>query len=93
MTREAVALYLTKLKPGGTLIFHLSNKYLDLQPVVAAVGRSLGLRPFFRYQQVTREEYATRAEASMWMVMVRETRATIAQHFPTCGNMIWMMTE
>jgi trans-aconitate methyltransferase len=45
-TREALALYLDKLAPGGVIAVHISNRYLDLEHVFAnlvsdaqAVGR------------------------------------------------------
>jgi SAM-dependent methyltransferase len=34
LTREAFSLYLRHLKPGGTLAIHISNRYLNLLPVV-----------------------------------------------------------
>lgn len=34
LTREAFAVYFRHLKPGGILAVHISNKYLDLTPVV-----------------------------------------------------------
>jgi hypothetical protein len=43
MTREAVELYLEKLRPGGMIAFHISNKYLDLEPVIGNVARAAGL--------------------------------------------------
>ena len=41
LTREAFALYARKLKPGGVIAVHLSNRYLDLPPLVARVAGSL----------------------------------------------------
>ncbi|MGL6097471.1 MAG: spermidine synthase, partial [Fimbriiglobus sp.] len=38
LTTEAVALYARKLAPNGVLAFHLSNRYLDLPPLVARLG-------------------------------------------------------
>jgi len=35
LTREAFELYFRHLKPGGILAVHVSNRYLDLAPVVA----------------------------------------------------------
>ena len=35
MTREALALYRSKLANGGLVAFHISNVHLDLEPVVA----------------------------------------------------------
>ena len=42
LTREAVALYLRHLKPGGILAVHVSNRYLDLVPVVARHAADFG---------------------------------------------------
>jgi spermidine synthase len=42
LTREAFELYFRQLKPDGVLAVHVSNQYLDLQPVVAAAAKSLG---------------------------------------------------
>jgi hypothetical protein len=43
MTTEAMELYFRKLAPGGILAVHISNRYLDLAPVVAATADSAGL--------------------------------------------------
>ncbi|HYD84672.1 MAG TPA: fused MFS/spermidine synthase, partial [Opitutus sp.] len=43
LTKEAFAIYLRHLKPGGVIAVHTSNRYLDLQPVVENLGRHLGL--------------------------------------------------
>jgi hypothetical protein len=43
LTREAVQLYLRKLRPDGIIIFHISNLYLNLEPVVGNVAGSLKL--------------------------------------------------
>ncbi len=42
LTREAVALYLRHLKPGGILAVHVSNRYLNLAPVVARHAADFG---------------------------------------------------
>ena len=38
MTAEALRLYLAKLKPDGIVVLHISNRYLDLDGVVAATA-------------------------------------------------------
>ncbi|HNW43274.1 MAG TPA: fused MFS/spermidine synthase [Elusimicrobiales bacterium] len=43
LTREAFELYLSRLAPGGLILCHISNRYLDLKPVLAALAQSLGL--------------------------------------------------
>ena len=42
LTREAFALYFRHLKPTGVLAVHVSNRYLDLVPVVSRNARDLG---------------------------------------------------
>jgi len=44
LTREALALYRSRLKPGGLLAYHVSNRYLDLVPVVARLAQESGLQ-------------------------------------------------
>jgi len=41
LTREAFALYFRHLKPNGILAVHISNKYLNLEPVVYAAAERL----------------------------------------------------
>jgi hypothetical protein len=43
LTREAVELYLERLRPGGFLLFHISNRHLNLAPVLARHAADLGL--------------------------------------------------
>lgn len=47
LTREAVALYRQRLKPGGVIALHISNSHLALAPVVAAIAEELGLQAAF----------------------------------------------
>lgn len=42
LTREAFELYERVLAPDGVLLVHISNRYLDLQPVVAAGADAIG---------------------------------------------------
>ena len=43
LTLEAFRIYLRVLAQDGVLAVHISNRYLDLEPVVAAVAERLGL--------------------------------------------------
>ena len=43
ITREAVATYLKHLKPQGALVFHVTNRFLKLAPVVREIAASHGL--------------------------------------------------
>jgi len=43
LTREAIAGYLRKLAPDGVLALHISNRHLDLAPVVGNLAADAGL--------------------------------------------------
>jgi hypothetical protein len=43
LTREALGVYLAHLAPGGIVAFHVSNRYLDLPPVVAQLAAAHGV--------------------------------------------------
>lgn len=43
LTREALALYVSRLGDNGAIVLHISNRYLDLRPVVAALVADQGL--------------------------------------------------
>lgn len=42
ITREALDAYAPHLKPGGAILFHVTNRYLDLAPVVRNVAQAAG---------------------------------------------------
>jgi hypothetical protein len=44
LTEQAFAIYFRLLKPDGVLAIHLTNRYLDLQPVVDALATHFGKR-------------------------------------------------
>jgi hypothetical protein len=43
ITVEALAVYLRHMKPDGVIAFHVSNRFLDLPPVVGRLARERGL--------------------------------------------------
>jgi preprotein translocase subunit SecG len=44
LTKEAIALYMRKLRRDGILLVHISNRHLTLAPVVGNIVRDLGLQ-------------------------------------------------
>jgi hypothetical protein len=71
MTSEAVGLYLSRLAPGGALAFHISNRHLNLAPVLARLASSHGLA--VRLQKHTANQTITPGQfSSEWMVMARD---------------------
>lgn len=72
VTREALALYLRKLAPGGVLAFHISNLHLDLEPVFANLARDAGLAALIRDDTDVRPaDYRNGKSPSIWLVMAR----------------------
>jgi hypothetical protein len=47
LTGEAIASYLERLKPHGVILAHISNRHMDLAPVVAATAAAQGLVMWF----------------------------------------------
>jgi len=43
LTAEAIRVYLRQHRPGGVLAVHISNRYLDLVPVVQQAARQFSL--------------------------------------------------
>jgi len=48
LTDEAFGVYLRALAPGGVLLVHISNRYIELEPVLAAAARQRGLAASLR---------------------------------------------
>jgi spermidine synthase len=44
LTREAFAIYERVIKPDGVIAFHLTNRFLDLPPVVAQIAHEAGFQ-------------------------------------------------
>jgi SAM-dependent methyltransferase len=43
LTREAMAIYMRHLKPGGVLAFQATNRFINIAPVVASLAAEFGL--------------------------------------------------
>ena len=43
LTQEALELYLRHIKPEGAILFHISNRYLQLESVIGNAAHALGL--------------------------------------------------
>jgi hypothetical protein len=73
LTREALALYLTKLAPNGVLAFDISNRYLDLHGVLGDLARDAGLSGLANDDvHISEDETREGRFASVWVVMARE---------------------
>jgi spermidine synthase len=79
ITREALAVYRAKLAEGGAILFHISNRYIDLEPVLAALARDAGLAARILVTRAPANEPVPRFRyASTWVVMARDEAALAA---------------
>jgi hypothetical protein len=69
LTREALDLYLSKLAPGGLVVFHTSNRSLELERVVGGIARDAGL--VARVYTDTKYDPAEERDPSEWVVVAR----------------------
>lgn len=76
ITREALALYRSKLGPDGVLLFHISNRYLDLHPVLGTLAEDAGLASLARDDNsVTDADRRVWKTVSSWVVMAPDLAA------------------
>jgi hypothetical protein len=72
ITLDAVRLYLTKLAPGGVLLFNISNRHLVLEPVLGTIARAAGLAARTRDDaRVGDAERLAGKVESQWVAMAR----------------------
>ena len=75
LTTEAFDVYARALKPGGLLLVHISNRYLDLRPVISAAARAGGWSAALRDHDPDEAERRDRATRSIWVAMTRDPAA------------------
>ncbi|MCO5170523.1 MAG: fused MFS/spermidine synthase [Planctomycetes bacterium] len=73
LTREALAEQAATLAPGGLLAVHVSNRYLDLPPVIARAAAAVGLVGRVRLDDVGARLVADAGgrASSEWVVLAR----------------------
>jgi hypothetical protein len=76
LTREALELYIRKLRPDGLVALHLSNSHFDLLPVVRAVAADLGLAGLsWDDRSISPLERVEGKSHSLWAVVARDEGA------------------
>jgi uncharacterized MAPEG superfamily protein len=75
LTQEAFALYKSKTKDDGTLVFHISNRFLDLRPVLAGNADHLGLECMEKFDRVSTSGDDPLRHASHYAVLSPEGSA------------------
>jgi hypothetical protein len=85
LTVEAFDLYRAQLADGGAIAVHISNRYLDLRPVVAGAAEALGLATLVR-----RDPPGEGETDGSWWAVVAEDEATLA---PLLDDERWRPTD
>ncbi|MDH4181728.1 MAG: fused MFS/spermidine synthase [Betaproteobacteria bacterium] len=74
ITREALAIYLKHVKPDGLIAFHVTNRFLDLVPVVDALAKAHGLAATW----IEDSGEAAIASRSDWVLLSRDAKRLAA---------------
>ena len=74
MTREALQVYSRKLRLGGVVAFHISNRYLDLRPVLVELARDAKLAGAMVDRDVTPAQQDKLYYGSRWIALARSAR-------------------
>jgi SAM-dependent methyltransferase len=69
LTRDAVREYLDHLAPDGILIFNITNRYVNLIPVLADIAKDLGLECWQRGDSGGQQDHY----ATDWVILARST--------------------
>ncbi len=75
LTREAFETYRRVLAADGVLLVHVSNRFLDLEPVVGAITRDMGLSARQLVYQPDAEGRARSYNASIWIAVAADEAA------------------
>lgn len=69
ITLEGLSIFLSRLTPDGVLAVHVSNWYLDLEPVLAAACSALGVHALARSDN---DEEAPGETSSDWVILAKD---------------------
>jgi hypothetical protein len=70
ITREALEIYRDRLLPDGVLCMHISNRHLDLQPVLANIVEELGMAGIHLSDK--EDKYTPGKSSSHWVAIARK---------------------
>jgi hypothetical protein len=91
LTREAFAGYGRHLRERGLLLVHISNRYLDLEPVIAASAAAGGWHMRLLNFEPSAEQEAVNAHASLWIALSRSPRTV--DRLAGASNARWQAVE
>ena len=95
LTREAFQTYMRTLSPEGVMMVHISNRFLDLEPVVAAIARELGYSARSLIYVPDPDDVAAGLSynSSIWLAVTRDEGAMLRFTEETGNSGNWMPLE
>ncbi len=84
LTDEAVGVYERALAPNGLLLIHISNRYIELEPILSAIAAKRGLVGAVRHDAPG----GGLTVASNWVVLTRDA-AQLARLQKISGKLEW----
>jgi hypothetical protein len=92
LTRECHQLYWEHLKPDGILAIHISNRYLDLRPVLLDCGGVEGVKPYLFERRRTGPD----VQECVWVLLTRDGElksdqrvAAVQSAWPAGEKLVW----
>ena len=95
LTRECFSAYRRHLKPDGLLLLHITNRFLDLEPVARAQADVIGFRAGLVKSVAVKESAIGKAD---WMILTKNDRflgsGEVAAHLtsvsaPGAARLLW----
>ncbi len=71
ITSEAMGIYLRHMKPDGVIAFHVTNRFLDLVPVVDALAKAHGLQDIWIADEAEGDSLGSRSD---WVLVSANTK-------------------
>jgi hypothetical protein len=84
ITKEALALYAKQLRAGGVVAFHVTNRFLDLVPVVDSIARANGMEAVWIHD----EGEDALANRSDWVLVSRNHALLASPRIATAASAI-----
>lgn len=94
LTQEAFEMYFSKLKGTGVIAVHISNKFIDLKPVLSKVSATLNKQAIMVHNNINDTSAATAAD---WVLIANDNEAfrylpsTVVKRLPPLpdGFAVW----
>lgn len=75
LTKEALDMYMSKIKKDGAVAIHVSNKYVDLTPVLAGYSKTANIKGYLKNHTSSKQDKEDLSiTSSSWVVLSKNKR-------------------